>query len=39
VITVDRDFSVHNAVAIIGDRIMAVGNDDQMRRSPDRRRG
>jgi predicted amidohydrolase YtcJ len=31
VITVDRDFSVHQAVAIIGDRVMAVGNDDQMR--------
>ena len=30
VITVDRSFSVHEAVAIIGDRIMAVGNDDQM---------
>ena len=31
VITVDRGFTVHEAVAIIGDRIMAVGNDDQMR--------
>ena len=31
VITVDRSFTVHQAVAIIGDRIMAVGNDDQMR--------
>jgi predicted amidohydrolase YtcJ len=31
VITVDRDFSVHQAVAILGDRIMAVGNDDQMK--------
>ena len=31
VITVDRGFTVHQAVAIIGDRIMAVGNDDQMR--------
>ena len=31
VITVDRGFSVQQAVAIIGDRIMAVGNDDQMR--------
>jgi len=30
VITVDRSFSIHQAVAIIGDRIMAVGNDDQM---------
>jgi predicted amidohydrolase YtcJ len=30
VITVDRGFSVHEAVAIIGDRIMAVGNNDQM---------
>ena len=25
------DFSIHEAVAIIGDRIMAVGNDDQMK--------
>lgn len=31
VITVDRSFSVHEAVAIIGDRILAVGNDDQMK--------
>jgi len=31
VITVDRGFSIHEAVAIIGDRLMAVGNDDQMR--------
>ncbi len=31
IITVDRGFAVHEAVAIIGDRIMAVGNDDQMR--------
>src|SRR5690349_7159458 len=31
VITVDRSFSIHTAVAILGDRIMAVGNDDQMR--------
>jgi predicted amidohydrolase YtcJ len=31
IIAVDRDFSVHEAVAIIGDRIMAVGTDDQMR--------
>ena len=30
VITVDRDFSTYQAVAILGDRIMAVGNDDQM---------
>ena len=30
VITVDRDFSIHQAVAILGDRIMTVGNDDQM---------
>lgn len=30
VITVDRDFSIHTAVAIIGNRVMAVGNDDQM---------
>src|SRR4029453_5051625 len=32
VITVDRGFTIHHAVAIIGDRIMAVGNDDQMGR-------
>ena len=31
VITVDRNFSTHQAVAVIGDRIMAVGNDDQMK--------
>ena len=31
VITVDRNFSIHQAVAIIGDRIMAVGNDHQMK--------
>ena len=31
VITVDRGFSIHEAVAISGDRILAVGNDDQMR--------
>ena len=31
IITVDRSFTIHTAVAIIGDRIMAVGNDDQMR--------
>lgn len=31
IITVDRDFSIHSAVAIIGDRIMTVGNDDQLR--------
>jgi predicted amidohydrolase YtcJ len=31
IITVDRGFTVHDAVAIIGDRIMAVGNDDQMK--------
>lgn len=31
VITVDRSFSVHEAVAIIGDRILAVGNNDQMK--------
>jgi predicted amidohydrolase YtcJ len=31
IITVDRSFSIHEAVAIIGDRIMAVGNSDQMR--------
>jgi predicted amidohydrolase YtcJ len=31
VITVDRDFSIHTAVAILGDRILAAGNDEQMR--------
>ncbi len=31
VITVDRAFSIHEAVAIAGDRILTVGNDDQMR--------
>jgi predicted amidohydrolase YtcJ len=31
VITVDRSFSVHEAVAIIGDRIMTVGNNHQMK--------
>lgn len=31
VIAVDRGFSIHQAVAIIGDRILAVGNDDQMK--------
>jgi predicted amidohydrolase YtcJ len=31
IITVDRGFAIHEAVAIIGDRVMAVGNDDQMR--------
>lgn len=31
VITVDRSFSIHEGVAIIGDRIMAVGNNDQLR--------
>ena len=31
VIAVDSDFSISQAVAIIGDRIMAVGTDDQMR--------
>src|SRR5690349_5021139 len=31
IITVDSGFSIHSAVAIIGDRILAVGNDDQMR--------
>jgi predicted amidohydrolase YtcJ len=31
VITVDRSFSIHEAVAITGDRILTVGNDDQMR--------
>jgi predicted amidohydrolase YtcJ len=31
VITVDRNFSIHEAVAIAGDRILTVGNDDQMR--------
>jgi predicted amidohydrolase YtcJ len=31
IITVDRGFTIHQAVAISGDRILAVGNDDQMR--------
>ena len=31
VITVDREFSIHEAVAIRGDLIVAVGNDDQMK--------
>lgn len=31
VITVDSTFSIHEAVAIAGDRILTVGNDDQMR--------
>ena len=31
VITVDQEFSIQEAVAIIGDRIMAVGNDDRMK--------
>ena len=31
IITVDPGFSIQSAVAIIGDRILAVGNDDQMR--------
>jgi predicted amidohydrolase YtcJ len=31
VITVDRGFSIHEALAISGDRILAVGNDDQMK--------
>ena len=31
VITVDRDFSIHQAVAIAGDRILAVGASDQMK--------
>ena len=31
IITVDRAFAIHTAVAIIGDRILAVGNDDQMK--------
>ena len=31
IITVDRAFTVHSAVAIMGDRILAVGNDDQMK--------
>jgi predicted amidohydrolase YtcJ len=31
VITVDRDFSIHDAVATRGDRILAVGNGDQMK--------
>ena len=31
VITVDREFSIHQAVAISGDRILAVGTDAQMK--------
>ncbi len=31
VITVDREFSIHQAVAIIGDRFLAVGTDEQMK--------
>jgi predicted amidohydrolase YtcJ len=31
ILTVDRNFSIHQALAIVGDRIMAVGNDDQMK--------
>ena len=31
IITVDRGFSIHSAIAIMGDRILAVGNDDQMK--------
>lgn len=31
IITVDRNFSVHEGMAVIGDRVMAVGNSDQMR--------
>jgi predicted amidohydrolase YtcJ len=30
VITVDRGFSLHQGVAVAGDRILTVGNDDQM---------
>ena len=30
IITVDRGFTIHEAVAIIGDRILAVGNSEQM---------
>lgn len=33
--TVDSQFSIHNAVAIAGDRIVAVGNDDAIRRMAD----
>lgn len=31
IITVDRSFSIHEAVAISGDRLLTVGNEDQMR--------
>lgn len=31
VITVDRAFTIHEGVAIAGDRILTVGNDDQLR--------
>lgn len=31
VITVDRGFSIHEGVAVIGDRILTAGNSDQMR--------
>lgn len=31
IVTVDRTSSIHQAVAISGDRILTVGNDDQMR--------
>lgn len=31
VITVDRDFTIAEGVAIAGDRIMTIGNEDQLR--------
>jgi predicted amidohydrolase YtcJ len=31
IISVDRGFTIHEGVAISGDRILTVGNDDQMR--------
>ena len=31
VITVDRESSIHQAVAIIGDQFLAVGTDEQMK--------
>lgn len=31
VITVDRNFSIHEGVAILGDRILTAGNGDQLR--------
>ncbi|HEX7283320.1 MAG TPA: hypothetical protein VF239_14785 [Vicinamibacterales bacterium] len=31
VITVDRNFSVAEGVGILGDRILTIGNEDQLR--------